>query len=210
MPQLLSSLNLVGGKKLRSQIFTSSGTWYNPGVDIIEVLLVAGGGAGYRSTYSGTSGGNSTFGSLLLARGGVAGTSGLEGKGGGKVLVGDAQRSVGGSCSGGDGGSYNTTYPQHIPGYAFHEPVLWNNGGCSYGKGALGDATTDAEVNGGGGGACNTVTTSATGGGGEIVFRSLIVSGIASVDITIGAGGDNSYASWMCGADGRCEVYWWG
>jgi len=217
MPQLLSSIlnNSSSSKTLRCEVFTSSGTWTNPGVDFAEVILVAGGGAGFYTGYSSTNGGYSYFGTLLTARYGNAASSGAQGKGGGKNLASDSQVSVGGSCTGGSGGEYDTVtplYPEHIPGYAFHDPVVWNNGGCSYGKGAVSATTTDAEANGGGGGSSvnGAMTSAATGGGGEIVHRIVNVSGLDTVTVTIGGGGTCSHAAtYTDGAAGRCEVYWW-
>jgi len=211
MTQLLSVLRNRGS--LRYEIFTSSGIWYNPGVDVVEVLLVAGGGSGFYTGETSQSGGYSYFGTLLTARYGTGASSSTQGKGGGKVLNTDGSFSVGSSSFGGNGGKYSSTYPQHVPGYASYETIHWNNGGNSYGKGAIGSSSTDAEANGGGGGSSLSGTssaTAATGGGGEIVFRRITVSGITSVDITIGGGGVCGYGnSYMNGADGRCEVYWW-
>jgi len=180
---------------------------------VVEVLLVAGGGAGFVTGYTSTNGGYSYFGTLLTARYGSAASSSTQGKGGGKVLNTSSVFSVGGSSTGGSGGKYSSTYPDNIPGHAFHEPLNWNNGGCSYGRGSVGSSTTDAVANGGGGGSSITAgatSSSTTGGGGEIVHRIVNVSGLANITVTIGSGGTCSHgASYLNGADGRCEVYWW-
>jgi hypothetical protein len=45
-----SASNSVAAPALQSQTFTSSGTWTNPGVSTVEVLVVAGGGGGNEMT----------------------------------------------------------------------------------------------------------------------------------------------------------------
>lgn len=64
-----------GSGKWKSQTFTTSGVWQRPaGVEVAKVLLVGGGGSGAASRIlNGFNGGNSSFGNVLIARGGGRG-----------------------------------------------------------------------------------------------------------------------------------------
>jgi len=63
-----------GGASLRSQVFTSPGTWTNPGSVTRVKVTVIGGGAGMslppNPAYPGSAGGTSSFGSYVSATGG--------------------------------------------------------------------------------------------------------------------------------------------
>lgn len=145
----IDSAALMAGK-WHYQEFKTSGTWIRPdGVDLVKVLLVGGGGGGGGCAGAvGINGGDSTFGTLLTAEGGSAGTVN-GGNGGGTNKGGGAggdrgedgaigYGSVGGAQGGGGGGRVRCLHPDQpdIPNADTYNPG--HGGDCAgFGKGGL-------------------------------------------------------------------------
>lgn len=204
-----SSTNAVSGEPLSSlcktptiQKFTSgSGTYTTPaGVLYIEVEMVGGGGGGSGSgTAAGTAstdGGNTTFGTTLLAaNGGAHGVNGFVGSSvaaGGTASLGSGP--IGLALQGGSGSGYgydagNVTVYQ--AGGAGGASALGGNGGGGYQQGIGGSGVTNTGGGGGGGGDVTSVTPSVAGSGGGAggYVKAVITSPSATYSYTVGTGG---------------------
>jgi hypothetical protein len=129
------------------------GTVYN--------ITVGGGGAGgiYPSTYNGSNGSNSTFGSLTAVGGGYgassATTGGNGGSGGGGK--GNASTNLGGTGTSGQGSNGGT---------GGSDGATWANGGGGGGATAVGGNATSGAAGNGGAGYTWPVTSTTYGGGG--------------------------------------------
>ena len=196
----------------KSQTFTTSGIWRRPaGVEVVKVLLVGGGASGFGNN-GWNPGGQSSFGDLVVARGGT--TNGFGGGGGPNFPVLSSVFGV----AGGRGGLTQQFSPavlsESIIGFGTGGQGV--GGGASYGNGANGLVASftftgigtdnsgiwtntvglSAEMgSGGGGGGLSTPSTFAGGtpsagggGGGEIVLREVPVS--SDQVVSIGAGGE--------------------
>ncbi|AUS87754.1 hypothetical protein LBYS11_16035 [Lysinibacillus sp. YS11] len=202
---------LGGGKVMKSQTFTASGTFTVP-AGVTEVYLTGGGagGGGGASTgtsgiaASGSAGGVTSFGTLLSLNGGGGGISGDWGN-------------VAGGLAGGPGGQsgqgpYN--------GYVTAAFGVGNGGNSGPYHGGYGTQYTSAApkngcyCSGGGGAAASNNTSVATGGGGGhfVYDHKVSVTPLASIAVTIGIGGNGGNAGGYIGGkggDGILTVKWW-
>jgi hypothetical protein len=188
--------NLPGNRRVRVQAWAGGGGGHSSGG--------AGGGGGYaesefRLSTLGASttctigaggsvaaaGGNTTFGSLLTAYGGGAGTSTNGGAGGGTNAVGTNGLAGGGYLGGGDGG-YTIESLEQAPKNA---TSIWGGAG-----GAIGTMTGGNAVFGGAGGSAGSGGTSKFGGAGG-------GNGVAGT-APAGAGGRNA-----AGARGEIRIW---
>jgi hypothetical protein len=182
-----------GSGSWKSQTFTTSGVWQRPeGVNVVKVILVAGGGSGGVFGGSGNDGGNSSFGSTLISRGGRAGFgstnvgSGYFGGSGGGVGTGMSGYqtfiSGGGQSSySGAGGYIHLGRVQPVSSSSSLAPIV--NGGEF---GLIGLPSPFGSTGGGGG---------ATGNGGNVVGMGSGGSATRTLSTT-------SWTSYFCGGGG--------
>ena len=187
------------------QVFYSSGTFVPPAnVRRVRVSMCGGGGGGLmfwgwsQIYYGSNGGGDSSFGTYLVAKGGNRGEID-SGKGGGAEITGTIP-SVFYSVSGGYGG-FRTGKP-----------------GVGYGGGGA-SGTSQAET-GGNGGACggDGTVSGYSGGGGSgqyIINKVITLSDDRAIFVNIGNGGakgDAGNNSWMggVGAQGLIFIEWGG
>lgn len=208
-----------GGKTLKQQVFTTSGTWVRPtGVNFVEVLLVGGGGGGgtaYYNTAAAGGGGGEVVRRVLAVSGNQLVTIGAGGSGG---VAGTPSNGGGGgtssfgsllSCAAGGGGGSGLTA----------------DGGFAGGRGSgSGGAAFNRDTNSGPVVHCSSGgagTDGYGGGGGAFVYGTYIggagsgSSGGGSGGYTAQAGAPNSGggggAGWpgKAGGSGVCIVTWW-
>jgi hypothetical protein len=197
------------------QTFTSPGTYtYTPtSASILYIKFrmagAGGGGAGGGETslVAGTSGGNTSFSTILTAQGGVGGpvSAGAQGGAGGGLVI-NAGATVIYSVNGGTGGG--------IGAYITGAPPMNEAGGPggtnAFGGAGLGNANGNggnAVANtgaGGAGGAGRTASNSygGTGGGAGAYIEAMIVSPASSYSITVGSGGSGGTGNNAAGGAG--------
>ncbi|WP_107924354.1 hypothetical protein [Lysinibacillus parviboronicapiens] len=195
-------------KVLKSKTYTSNATFTVP-AGITEVYITGGGGGGGNGdtvvSKNGSSGGATSFGSLLTLSGGAGGIGGNFDPGTG---VGGAAGGPGGQNGesdgyvngqsrswygkGGDSGPYfggiTAPYPKYV--------VAARNGG--YCSGGAGGAQGHGFWYAGG------------GGGGDFVYdRPVSVTPLSNISITIGTGGAAGGPHSGTGGNGILTVKWW-
>ena len=206
-----------GGGTWHTQTFTSNGTWTNPGVNSVQVVLSGGGGGGggggfcnpYGTTYytGGGGGGGGALvylpnlpvtGNLSIAIGGggsggygyntqCGNSLGCGGNGGGTTTVSGGVFSI--SAAGGGGGGTNNGYGYINPG---------GGGGSGNTSGAF-----VLQGGGGGGGGFNGYP----GGGGSPSASIFTGIGGGGAGGGSGAGGAGGGGSWGSGAAGANNYY---
>ncbi|MGG0663395.1 hypothetical protein ABE042_04725 [Viridibacillus arvi] len=187
-------------KVMKSKVFNKTVTmsWTVPqGVTEVYLTGCAGGGGGYGPTdvnsIPSTSGGITSFGSLLSLTGG----GGASGSNGGQ-----------GGFNGGQGGfgsRSNTTADGHQPG---------GTGGASLYGGNAGNTAQGSQGGGGGGGFTNgyQIFSGGGGGGGEFVVKfPITVNAGDIIPITIGKGGTGGGGALRGGngGNGILIIEWW-
>lgn len=181
------------------QKFTSGTNIYitSAGVLYLRVLMVgAGGGGGGNDGVNGaTTGGNTQFGSLLTANGGIHGNnggSGLPGTGGGGTITGPAYGNVFTGASG--GGANQSSSGTSVVGAPGGNSVL--GGGAASAGGNSGNLNGQAGIantgGGGGGGWANGGGWGGGGGGAGAFIDAFITSPSGSYIYVVGAGGSGS------------------
>ena len=177
------------------KFLSGSGTYTTrAGVLYLKVRMVGGGGGGGGSTAIGSTGGDTTFGSILTAGGGHGGTvAGTDGGGGvgGTVSVDASIHGLG--FNGGVGQCCAANVANGSGGHGATSPF----GGSGMG-GMSGDSPTDAIANtGSGGGGCYYSGRSGGGGGGAGAYIDVIItSPSATYSYAVGAygaGGTGTY-----------------
>ena len=207
------------------QKFTSgSGTYTtptNPSPLYIRVRMVGGGGGGAGSGVSnsggsGSTGGNSTFGSSLLTANGGAGATGGNGTGGAGGTASLGTGPIGTAVTGGTGhgGGQTSTGSIFLQGGAGASSALAGGGMGGY-AGAAGAAGPTNSGSGGGGGSSNASGTasnnSGSGGGSGGFIDAIISSPAATYSYSVGASGGGGSAGTSgtaggAGAAGYIEV----
>lgn len=177
-----SNITGLTGRYLGLTVITSSTTWNKPaGTNTIIVEIVGGGGEGGAASGTPGDGGTTSFGAYCSATGG-GGNNGTPGSGSGGDINCDgsgAQLITGSSYAGAGGGS-----------------LLGGGGPASNPGGNYG---------GGGGGEDAGATGYPGGAGGGYSRKSIDVSAVSSVSVTIGAGGNGSTAGGN-GSKGVCII----
>jgi hypothetical protein len=182
----------AAGGQLQTQIFTSPGTWTNPGtVTKVQVFVVGGGGGGAQPNVIGQSpsGGTSSFGPYVSATGGTGGTrpppgaiiQGVDGTG---------TVSSGVVISAGGPGSNS-----------FAGGLIQSNGNGSVAPSpaAIAYSATNCTVAGQGG-----QSAGASGG----IASALVTIPTSPVTVTVGAGGTGSGGPARGGVGGAIAVEW--
>lgn len=191
--------------------FTGSGTFTkNANAEYVWVRLVGGGGGGGGTSAAGGAGGTTSFGSLLSATGGGAGTG---------VTTGSATGNFGPDAGVGSGGDLNTYGGRGFNGFATSTFANGGNGGSGpFGSGGRGGQTSGARSDGvagqgygaGGGGSAQITTTicGASGGGaGGYAEEVLAASALGTNEtVTIGAAGSAGSNGGAAGTAGYCIV----
>lgn len=194
-----ASLTGIAGGFSNLQVFTSPGTWTNPGnVTKVKVTVVGGGGGATISTEntsnSGNSGGTSSFGAYCSATGGTAGggttnrkqTGGIGGIGSGGQLNMRGGMGLGtmnsGQTSFAQGGSTFVGMGAEMTGTSqIHGPY---SAAATYGGGAT---VTAFAPNGG----VYFWESGCSGGGGGTAIEVIPFPSATNVPITIGSGGNS-------------------
>lgn len=189
------------------QKFTSgTGTYTLPGgVKYIHVKMVGGGGGGgAQSANAGSTGGDSTFGSLTGAGGvGGAASSGNGGAGGTATLG----MGSGLAISGGSGAS-STTNPGTNIALAGGSGGASAFGGGGFGGssgGVSGSAPTNSGAGGGGASGANSVPNGAGGGAGGSI-DAIVTTPSATYSYGVGAAGAGGTAGGLAGGSGGSGV----
>lgn len=195
------------------QTFTSgSGTYTTPTIKqpkYIRVRMVGGGGggaSGYNgANTSGSTGGNTTFGSsLLTANGGTGGNVSTNYGGvGGSASLGSGP--IGLAISGGSGGTAIVQAASTISGAGGSGAAspFGGAGGGGYSSGAGVAAIANSGSGGGGGGSNNAICIPGPGGGAGGFIDAIIASPLSSYAYSVGSGGaGGSGASQFSGGNG--------
>lgn len=202
------------------QKFTSgSGTYTTPaGVRYIKVEMVGGGGggagSGTASQGTGGNGGNTTFGTTLLAANGGAGAVSTSGGAGGTASLGTGP--VGQATTGETGAALPSVNSGGVYGTAGGwggSAPYFNGAGAPVYQAAGGAGVTNTGGGGSGGGGSATANSLAGGGGGSGGFVSAIINSPSSTYSyavgsagTAGSAGTNGYAG-GAGGSGIIIVY---
>lgn len=167
------------------QIFTSSGTWTNPGgINRVLVEVQGAGGGGRGTTTDGSAGGSSSFGAFVTAFGGSGGQSTVGGVGGSAsagFIVPGSQGGirVGGASSAGIGGS-------SFYGTGGNSGLAEGNG---YGQGGASNNNTSGHGAGGAGGYSKTLVNNP----GSSQTVTVGVGGAGGTGAAVGAPGANGF-----------------
>ena len=196
------------------QVFTSSGTWTQPsGVTSVYAKVWGGGGGGGEGRNggvgnAGAAGGQSSFGTLVVAGGGSGGAGGTNGGG-------SATGGAGGTASAGTlqiAGQTGQNGNTSIGGQGGSSPSGGGGGGAP--STALSVAAADGGTPGGAGGGSVTSSVGQGGGagGGAGAYAESIVTVAGNITVTIGAGGAGGDGGGSHkggnGAAGLVVVYW--
>lgn len=209
----------AGGKTLKSEVFTASGTWTQPGTDVtnIEIVLVGGGGGGENktaATNAGGGGGGEVRSQKAVVSGDVTVTIGAAGTGaadatdtdgtagGNSTLTGNIQNDI---TALGGAGSTTRLGGGAQDAQAGRCALFSTGGGTGAGNGTT-DGGSSVSLGGVGGG------TNAGGGGGSLGVGGAGVDTAATPGVNGvlggGGGGSASDGGGGGGGGGYCEIYW--
>lgn len=195
-------------------IRSGSGTYTIPTVGgklpvRIDVKAIGGGGGGAPTTGSGSTGGTTIFGPIILL-GGAPGTGNIGGIPGVEPALPSNCIGITMGGNGGQGGQLTGPTQSGNPGSGAGGAGPW--GGASNGVSAASNVGQNATANSGAGGGGSTPglsNNSTSGGGGAAgqMFDGSIISGIlAAYSFQIGAGGTGAAS----GGSGRIQLtFWW-
>lgn len=182
-------LALYTPKSAKVTVITSTKTWNRDPSCLFAIVEAQGAGGGGRGTTDGTTGGNTTFGALLTANGGVGGQVSAGGTGG-TASSGDL------NITGGNGDLSQVTKSVYVSsssgGSNLTNLVIPSLYGCGADSvlGTGGKKNVAASGYGGGGSASASATGNTGGGGGGYSRRLLTAAQLgASQTATIGAAG---------------------